>query len=316
MNLIRRINLLAMALAAVMLAGCHQQGRSELPARPSADGFPVTIVDAQGIDVTVATRPVRIVSTSPTVTEMLFALGAGDRVVAVTEQCDYPPETAELPRVGGFWTPSVEKVLGVNPDLVIGQRGNPPDFVNVVRKSGVPVFTIDPKTMDEIFVSIRELARLIGDEEAGRDLIGEMQARLAAVKERVESVPERERKTAFMVLQVTPLWTAGSGTFLDDAIRAAGGRNVAHEVSGWRAFATESLLAADPDFIIASTMEGDPERMRKEITSNAVLKRLTAVKEGRVLLLEADPLMRAGPKIVEAVETVARAFYPERLQDH
>jgi iron complex transport system substrate-binding protein len=86
-------------------------------------------------------------------------------------------------------------------------------------------------------------------------------------------------------------------------------------VSGWRAFGTESLLAADPDFIIASTMEGAPDRMRDEIVSNAVLRRLTAVKEGRVLLLEADPLLRAGPRIVEAVEAMARALYPERFQD-
>ncbi|MBN1458793.1 MAG: ABC transporter substrate-binding protein [Armatimonadetes bacterium] len=315
MNLVRRINLLAMALATVLVIGCHHQNRGGLPARPSDDGFPVTIVDAQGEDVTVATRPARIVSTSPTVTEMLFALGAGDRVVAVTEQCDYPPEAVGLPRIGGFWTPSVEKVLGVNPDLVIAQRGNPPDFVKVLRKSGVPVFTIDPQTMDGIFQSMRQTARLIGKKEAGSALIGDMEARLAAVKKRVESVPERERKTAFMVLQVTPLWTAGSGTFLDDAMQAAGARNIAHEVSGWRAFGTESLLVANPDFIVASTMAGDPERMRTEIVSNPVLKRLTAVKEESVLLLEADPLMRAGPRIVEAVETMAQAFYPDQFRD-
>jgi iron complex transport system substrate-binding protein len=311
-----RLSLLGIVAAAMAAAVCAG-GAAEHAEAAASDGgvFPVVMTDAQGVKVTVPTRPKRIVSTSPAVTEMLFALGAGDRVVGVTEQCDYPAGVSGRRKIGGFWTPSVERVLGANPDLVIGQRGNPPDFVKVLRKSGVPVFTTDPKTMEGIFAAIRQVATVTGEASEGEKLIGTMEARLAPVRERVGRIPQNERKTAFLVLQVSPLWTAGSGTFLDDAIQAAGARNVAHGVSGWRAFGTESLLVADPDFIIASTMEGAPERMRDEIVANAVLKRLTAVKEDRVLLLEADPLLRAGPRIVEAVETMARAFYPARFPD-
>jgi len=115
------------------------------------------------------------------------------------------------------------------------------------------------------------------------------------------------------VLQLAPLWTAGSGTFQDDAIRVAGGRNIAARREGFAGFGTESLLAADPDFLLLSTMEGDPDRMRREVLANASLRRLSAVREGRVLVLEADPVMRPGPRIVEAVEAMARGFYPERF---
>jgi iron complex transport system substrate-binding protein len=186
-----RLSLLAI-VAVVTAAAVCAGGAAEQPEATSSGGgaFPVVMLDAQGVEVTVPTRPERIVSTSPTVTEMLFALGAGDRVVGVTEQCDYPTEVDGLRRVGGFWTPSVERVLGANPDIVIAQRGNPPDFVKVLRKSGVPVFTIDPKTMAGIHAAIRQVATMIGDADEGEKLIDTMETRLAAVRERVGRVPQ------------------------------------------------------------------------------------------------------------------------------
>jgi len=282
---------------------------------PGKEGFPLVVMDAQGVEVRVETRPERIASAAPTVTEILFALGAGDRVVAVTDQCDYPPEAKGLPRIGGFFTPSTERVLGARPDLVIGQRGNPPDFVATLRRSGVPVFTVDPQTLDDIYATIRQVAELIGDEGGGDELVAHMADRLGAVSAAIADVPQEERPTAFLVLQVMPPWTAGSGTFQDDSIRAAGGRNVAADVRGFRAYSMESLIAKDPDFLLLSTMEGDPERMRREVLANAPLRQLSAARDGNLVVLEADPLMRAGPRIVEAVEAMAEAFYPGRFGD-
>jgi len=300
--------------AAVMGAwGCGAPKPPGKAAAQSAKGFPVLLRDAQGVDVVVEARPARIVSSAPTVTEILFALGAGERVVAVTDQCNYPSEAKRLAKIGGYWTPSMEKALGVKPDLVIGSRGNPPDFVSALRRSGCPVFTIDPKTLDDIFAVIGQIARIIGEREAGQRLVVGMRERLDAVAARVSDVPEEERPTAFILLQVTPVWTAGSGTFQDDAIRAAGARNVARQVKGFRAFSTESLVAADPDFLLLSTMQGDPQRMKREVVASPALRRLSAVQGDGIVLLEADPIMRAGPRIVEAVEAMVSAFYPKRF---
>jgi len=311
------VSVRAMALGVILLAvvagGCGGKQPEGRPAGSNGDGFPVVLTDAQGVEVRVEARPERIVSAAPTVTEILFALGAGDRVVAVTDHCDYPPETEGSPRIGGFFTPSVEKAIGAQPDLVIGQRGNPPDFVATLRKSGVPVFTIDPQTLDDIYATIRQVARIIGDEGGGDELCAQMAARLAAVSAAIADVAEKERPAAFLVLQVMPPWTAGSGTFQDDAIRAAGGRNVAADVRGFKAYSMESLVAKDPDFLLLSTMNGDPDRMRQEVLASAALRQLAAVREGRMVVLEADPIMRAGPRIVEAVEAMAQAFYPERF---
>jgi len=307
----------AMLLAAAVMGawGCGAPKPPGKDAAQSAGGFPVVLRDAQGVDVVVEARPERIVSSAPTVTEILFALGAGERVVAVTDQCNYPPETKRLAKIGGYWTPSMEKALGAKPDLVIGSRGNPPDFVSALRKSGCPVFTTDPKTLDDIFVVIGQIAQIIGEREAGQRLVVGMRDRLDAVAARVSDVPEEERPTAFILLQVTPVWTAGSGTFQDDAICATGARNVARQVKGFRAFSTESLVAADPDFLLLSTMEGHPDRMKREVVASPALRRLSAVQGDGIVLLEADPIMRPGPRIVEAVEAMARAFYPERFGD-
>ena len=280
---------------------------------PPDEAAAVTLTDAQGVVVTVEGRPKRIVSAAPTVTEILFALGAGERVVAATDQCNYPPEASALTRIGGFWTPSTESVLAARPDLVIGSRGNPPDFISALRSADIPVFTIDPQTLDDIFATIEHVALLIGEAEAGDQLVAQMKGHLAAAADRIRDVPEQSRPTAFLVLQVVPLWTAGWGTFQDDAIRAAGGRNIAGDIEGFRAYGTESLLAKDPDFLLLSTMDDDPERMKREILATSGLRHLSAVRGDHMIVLDADPIMRPGPRIVEAVEAMAAAFYPERF---
>jgi iron complex transport system substrate-binding protein len=302
-----RAVLLAMALLAAGCGGAER--RATQPATNAGGGFPVTLTDAQGVEVRVEGRPERIVSAAPTVTEILFALGAGDRVVAATDQCGYPAEAGGLPRIGGWFTPSAEKTLGARPDLIIGSRGNPADFVAAMRKSGCPLFTIDPKTLDDIFDAIEQIALIIGEREAGEELVGRMRERLGAVAARVAGASEEERPTAFIMLQVSPLWTAGKGTFQDDAIRAAGARNVASEKDGFAPYSTETLMAADPDFLLLSTMEGAPDRMKREVEADPALRRLSAVRGDGVVVLEADPIMRPGPRIVEAVEAMAEAFY-------
>jgi len=301
------------ALAAVMMVGCGGRHSPPANAGPGGAGFPITVTDAQGVQVTVAAPPVRIVSAAPAVTEILFALGAGDRVVAVTNQCNYPPEAARLPKIGGFWTPSVERALGARPDLVIGSRGNPPDFVAALRRSGLPVVTVDPHTLQDIYDTITLVAKLIGAGESGERLIASMQSRLKALAERIGDVPQKERPTAFLLLQVMPPWTAGSGTFQDDAIRSAGGVNIASDLKGFAAYSTETLVAKDPDYLLLSTMDGDRARMKTEVVGNPVLRQLSAVKHGRMPVLDSDPLMRAGPRIVDAVEAMARGFYPDRF---
>ncbi len=303
-----------LAVAVLLACGCAGDRPAEAPSPRAADGaFPLVLADAQGVQVRIDRRPERILSTAPNVTEILFALGAGDRVVAATDQCTYPPAAARLPRIGGYWTPSAEKALGARPDLVIASRGNPREFLAAIRNSGCPVFTIDPKTLDGIFEAIRQVARIIGDPAAGEALISGMQGRLKAIASALREVPEAQRPTAFVLLEVSTLYTAGSATFLDDVISAAGGRNIAEHLKGYKPFSMESLLAADPDYLLLSTMEGDRERMKREVLAHPALRQLSAARGDGILLLDGDLINRPGPRIVEAVETMAQAFYPGRF---
>jgi iron complex transport system substrate-binding protein len=305
--------ILALTIIA-LVAGCaatRQRPTSSAP--PSSAGFPVTLKDAQGVEVRAERPPRRIVSLAPTVTEILYAIGAGDRVVAAADPADYPPAAAKLPRVGGWFTPSAEKTLGAEPDLVIGSRGNPPDLVATLRKSGCQVFTIDPATLHDILAAIQQIGEITGASQGASQASARLEARLAAVAARVGEVAEAKRPTAFILISVNPVWTAGAETFQDDAIRAAGARNIAARLKGFRPFSTESLLAADPDFLLLSTREGDPERMRRDVLSDPVLKRLSAVRRNHLVVLEANHIMRPGPRIVDAIEAMARAFYPDRF---
>lgn len=305
--------LFALAAAVLLAAGCGKRAGSAPQALLRSSDFPLEAVDAQGVRVRVERRPQRIVSSGPVVTEILFAVGAGDRVVAVSDQCNYPPQVQQLSRVGGFFSPSVEKTLAAEPDLVIGSRGNPPDFLSAIRASGCPVFTVDPRTLEDIFTVIQQIARLAGNETNGTKLVSDLKARLAAVGDKVKGVPESRRPTVFIFLQVEPIWTAGADTFQDDVIRAAGARNAAGRLHGFTAFGAESLVAADPDYLLLSTMEGDPEFMVRQVASHPVYRKLYAVRKGHLIVLDADVIMRPGPRIVEAVEAMAKAFYPDRL---
>jgi len=301
-------------LSLLALAGCRRAPQHAAPKATSRDGFPITVTDAQRVSVTIPRKPQRILSASPTVTEMLFAMGAGERVVAVTDQCNYPPEVKRLPKIGLWFTPSAEKALGARPDLMIGQQGNPPEFLGSLRKSGLPVFTIaEPTGLATIYADLRQLGQLTGCEAGAEKVIAGMQRRLGEIGKKIGDVPDSKRPTAFIVLQIGPVWTAGTGTFQDEAIRAAGARNAASRVKGFKEFSNESLLVADPDFLLVATMGGDSGAMKRQVLFNPVLKRLTAAREGRILVLNDDEIMRPGPRIVNGIAAMARAFYPDRF---
>jgi iron complex transport system substrate-binding protein len=309
-----RLALLALC-AAVLAAGCGRQRPAPPPAAPpKAGGFPITVRDALGVTVQIARRPRRIVSVAPSVTEILFAIGAGDRVVAACDPADYPPEAGKLPRVGGWFTPSAEKTLGAEPDLVIGARGNPPDFIASLRKSGCPVFTVDPQTLDGIFTAITDIGRITGAEAGAAAVVEGLKQRLRVIAGKLGDVPKEKRPTAFVIISVNPVWSAGSGTFQDDAIRAAGARNVAAELKGFQPFSGESLLAADPDYLLLPVTDQDQDPVKRSALTDPIIRRLSAARQGRLITLDANPIMRPGPRIVDAIEEMARVFYPDRFK--
>jgi iron complex transport system substrate-binding protein len=240
------------------------------------------------------------------VTEIVFALGAGDRVVGVCGQCNYPPAVERLPRVGGYLSPSVEAVIAARPDLVavVPSPGNR-EAVRAVERAGIRVLVVQDHTLADLWASIRTLADALVLGDAGARLVEDLQHGLDAIRARVDGVP---RRRVLLVVGHKPLVVAGGGTLQDELLAIAGGDNVAADVGqSWPQLSLEMVVARAPDVIIDTAM--GTEAGSQSLFGS--LDTVPAVREGRVVTVPADALYRAGPRVVEAAAALARAIHPE-----
>jgi iron complex transport system substrate-binding protein len=266
----------ASATASAETATTAASGGTTISAAPKASEgtFPVTITDDNGVTLTISAKPVRIVSTKPASTEILFAIGAGDRVVGVSSLDDYPPEAASIAKVGEF-QPNPEAIMGLSPDLVISYSGYE-EQMDPLAAEGAPVVTFNPSTVDGIYA-------------AG-------------------SAPK-----VFYAVDNT-LWTVGPGTFLDDMLMLANAVNVGAMqgtdggAQQYYQFAAEQLIAADPDVIL---LPNTAFKSVEEFTGDARFSGLTAVKDGRVYLVNDTIITRPGPRIAEGFKALVLAVHPD-----
>ncbi|MEE8470854.1 MAG: ABC transporter substrate-binding protein [Dehalococcoidia bacterium] len=292
----RRILLLVLALIAAVSA-CAQ------PA-------PGAVVDNQGREIHLQSIPVRIVSHVPSITETLFALGLGDRVVGVSDHGDFPEEAANKPKVGGYFTPSIEKIVALNPDLVLTD-GHPADIAQL-DGLGIPYIVLEPEDIDELLSNIELLGAITGSEKSASELRSDMEEHIDAVVSMVKDAP---RPRVFYILDATDPtkpWTAGPGSFVDDLLSLAGGENVAGEAQGpWIQFSLEELVASDPEIILVDSMHGTAVMSLEQMKEHDAWREITAVKEDRIGLIDGDLVNRHGPRIVQGLEEMARIIHPE-----
>jgi iron complex transport system substrate-binding protein len=251
--------------------------------------------------------PARIVSLAPSVTETLFALGVGARVVAVSTYCDYPPEVERLPKVGSFLTPSVEAIVAQRPDVVIGapSPGNH-EAVAALRQLGIRVETPDPEHLADLGPVVRGIAAAAGVPEAGERLVVEIERGMDAVRERVAALPPRR---VLMAIGQDPLIAVGETSFLGELIVAARGVNVAPPASSWPHVNVEYVIARDPEVIIDSSMGTEESSAGAGYWER--LPSLTAVRERRVYAFRDYRALRPGPRLPAAFEKLARLIHPE-----
>lgn len=296
----RNIRYAAIALFALTL-GC-QPAACTRPA-PSPDG--PTITDGLGRSVTVAKTPERIVSLTPAATEILFAIGAGPKVVAGTEYDNYPEEAKQLPRIGGFTPQSinVEAILAHRPDLVVA--GPQTEVIAALEKFGIPVVALDPKGVAAVWDDIELLGKLTGCEEKANEVAASCRSgwgRGITTTNAHTGVPR-----VFVLVDV-PLFTCGPGNFIDEIITTAGGVNVFADATGaWPAVSDEQVLARDPQVILYfdHANKGDAG-IPAQLRGRTGWKELSAVKNGQVFAVDADLLTRPGPRLVEGLEQVKK----------
>jgi iron complex transport system substrate-binding protein len=289
---------------------------TSIPPTATSGPFPLTLTDDLGREVTLPVLPQRVVSLAPSNTEILFAVGAGDQVVGVTQYCNYPPETQDQEQIGGFSakTISVEKIIALEPDLVLAAGEIHQPVIEALERLDVPVYSLDPNTLDEVYTRIELVGRMTGHEEEAAQILEEMKGKVAAVAEQVATIPEEDRLTVYWEVFDEPRMTAGPSTFTGQLIELAGGVNIFAEVTeDYPQISDEVVIGRNPAVIMG------PETMGDKLTIETVAQRpgwdqVDAVQSGRIYLFDGDMVARSGPRLAQVLEVMAEALYPELFE--
>ena len=288
--------LVALLSLALVLTACSPSGQT-----------PVNYVfDDLGRLVAINGTPQRIISLAPSNTEILFALGLGDKVVGVTDYCDYPPEALNKTKVGGYATPNIEKIVVLNPDLVLVAYGTPMDVINNLVGLGLTVFGIKTTDLDDLLDDIRRVGEITDKEVEAQVLTSAMESKIKAIADATSELEERPR--VFYIVwggEGSALWTAGSGTFIHELIEKAGGVNICQNLTGYKEIGLEYVLARDPEIIITSVWCYDWALNATELEST------TARQTNRVFTCNDDLVQRPGSRLVKGLEWFAHFIQPD-----
>jgi iron complex transport system substrate-binding protein len=292
-----------LSLLVIMALGCQ------------AEFTPGTYTDDMGRGVTINEIPQRIVSHVPSITEMLFALGLGERVVGVSDYCDYPEEAKSKTSVGNYFNPSIENIVALEPDLVLTD-GHSEGIIQLDElEPPINYMVIDPKYIDGVFEDLELLGKVTGTEDEAEELIESMQDSIANVLALVEGSP---RPKVLYIIDATDLtfpWTAGQGSFIDAFITMAGGGNIAARAQGaWVQLSLEEIVDADPEIIILPAKHGTAFTSPETLMEHPVWQGTTAVKEGGIFIIDDDLVSRSGPRIIQGLEELARIIHPELFE--
>ncbi len=268
------------------------------------DAFPMEYVNAYGISVTIEQRPETIVSVSPAMTEIVFALGQEDRLIGRSDFDDYPPEALEIPSVGAIDMPNVETIVALEPDMVLASSIFSEEAFNTLTELGITVVIVrDETSVEGMFDVISEVGQVIGSVSEADSLVSELEAELIAIQEETsllfDGVEDDEKPTVYYCMGFGDYgeYTAGGDTFINDIIEMAGLKNAAGDITGW-AYSLEALIEADPDYILV------PEWGYDSFISTAPYSELTACVEGNVLMVDYNEFERQGPRNVDAIRAI------------
>ena len=270
----------------------------------------ITITDDLDRTVSINGLPQRIVSHVPSITETLFALGADEKVVGVSDYCDYPEEARLKPSVGAYFNPSMENIVALDPGLVLTDGHS--ESIKSLDNLGITYLVVDPRDIDGIFRDIELLGKVTDTNKEAEKLIKNMQKRISYVSARVEGAP---RLKVFYVIDATEPsnpWTAGPGSIIDSLITMAGGENIgAKALSPWASFSIEQIVSSDPEIIILPTKHGTAFTSAEVLRGHPAWQETTAVKQNRIYVIDGDLVDRTGPRIVDGLEEFARIIHPE-----
>jgi iron complex transport system substrate-binding protein len=279
-------------------------------------GATVEITDQMGRAVKLDKAPQRIISLAPSNTEILFALGLADRLIAVTDYCNYPPQAKEKPSIGGFSTPNIEKVVSLSPDLILAASIHQKQIIPQLEAKGMTVFALAPRTLNEVLEAITLVGKIARHEKEASRLVTGMRSKIKAITDKTGNLTEAQKPRVLYVTWHDPLMTAGSGTLHDELIRTAGGVNVASKLSGYASISLETVIEANPQVIIAGVGMGTgAEAPLQFARTEPRLRNIEARLNNRLYGIDTDIVGRAGPRITDALEQFAAFIHPELFQE-
>lgn len=301
-NVGRRACTAVLCLGLLLIAACSaRNNKTDSPAHVRQ------VTDEAGRTITIPDTVTRFVSLAPNITEIVYAIGAGDGLVGRTTYCNYPAEAQKIEEVGDTLKPSIERIIALRPQIVFVSTASQLEaFTSELQAHEIAVYVTDAHDLEGVFRSIERISDLLGKRSQTDQLLKQLRARVAAVAEKVKSRPPVK---VFYQVSDEPLYTIGRDAFITDLIKRAGGISVTADVPGaWPKYSAESALAARPDAIVMPT-GGSLGDTNSNVAS--ALKRSPAVANGRVYKINADHLSRPGPRLVDGLEDLARALHPE-----
>jgi iron complex transport system substrate-binding protein len=293
---------IVVCLGLLLFSGCSSTGNT-----PDRGSKLHQITDEAGRPITVPETVTRFVSLAPSLTEIIYAIGAGDGLVGRTTYCNYPAEAQKVEAVGDTLKPSIERIIALRPQVVFVSTASQLEaFTGELEAHHIAVYVTDSHDLEGVFRSIERIADVLGKRQQAGDLLRELKDRVAVVEDKIKPRPPVR---VFYQVSDEPLYTIGHDAFITDLIRRAGGISVTADVPGaWPRYSAESALAARPDAIVLPT-GGSMGDANSNVAS--ALKRSPAVVSGRVYKINDDHLSRPGPRSVDGLEELARALHPE-----
>lgn len=270
-----------------------------------------TVVDQTGRTIRVPADVRRVITLAPNLTEIVYALGQQDRLVGVTNQCNYPPRVDAKARIGDVVNPNLERIIELKPDLVLGSTaGNRIETVTALEQAGIPLYGSDAHRIEDIFASIRDIAGLLAVPETGEPLAAQLEERLRALD---RSLLGAARPKVLLVIWLEPLITTGPDTFLADLVHRAGGQSISDDLEqNWPRLSLEVVVERDPDYLVLPRIPQLEARLA-QLSQAPPWAELRAVRRNQIVWLD-EALIRPGPRILDMIESLARSLHPAEAQ--
>ncbi|NEY71291.1 ABC transporter substrate-binding protein [Bacillus mesophilus] len=288
------------------------QTETEGTEETTGESFPITITDGVENEVTIEAKPEKIVSLIPSNTEIVYALDMGDALVGVSDFDNYPEEVATKEKIGGMEF-NVEKVISLQPDLVLAHGSSAfssESGLEQLRNAGITVVVVpDATSFEATYESIHLIGKLTGTSVKAEEIVEDMKTRLAEIKEKASEVTEPA--TVWVEVSGPPeIYTTGKGTFMHEMIEAINAKNAAGEQEGWVMLTEEEIVALNPDVVVTTYGSFDPNA-KANVLAREAWTEVPAIQNERVYDIQSDLVSRPGPRLIEGVEELAKAVYPE-----